>query len=268
MWWTELSTEEDKMIKEERESLTEKAEEWIYDSGPMKTPSEYGWKEELRQQKRDQLASKAEEWEQQNYAEIETGLKAGGGLTSEDVTYDAYDAEGDFTFYTDQANQMLAEFTGDRHFVLYNDEGEMLIDCNLSDGETIFGPNYTPDEATRVFWETIGKVGEEAEPADPADYEAMYNKTSEILRDVRHSLGVPEGENIVEYAKMSAPAGIADDMPEEYLTEYVTMKQDIEFSEEQNRQFIKDFHGFTDEQIDSIENKQNFDDSMKGLIDG
>jgi hypothetical protein len=32
----------------------------------------------------------------------------------------------------------------------------MLVSINLDTGEHTFGENYTPDEAARVFWDTVG----------------------------------------------------------------------------------------------------------------
>lgn len=206
------------MIKEEREA------NWEVES------NEYGWKAELREQKRNDLLSKAEEWENQNYAEIETGLVAGEGLT---LTVD---------LESDWKGPMCEVFRSDeykQHFVMYNDDGNLLIDVDLTDGSVEYGEAYSPDEAAQTFWDTIGKI--DAKPVEQCWGE--YESAEQVLRTVRHNLGVPEGESIVEYsAQFSAPPGIADDMP--LYSEDVLKRVDQE-----GKTYI-------------------FDKAMDGLIDG
>lgn len=40
-------------------------------------------------------------------------------------------------------------------WALFNKHGT-LVEINLDTSEIKFGPNYTPDEAARIFWEAIG----------------------------------------------------------------------------------------------------------------
>ena len=148
-----------------------KKEEWVYDSGPLNVTAG------------------------ENYAQIESNLQeyqVDGKLNwgNEEVTEFK---DSDLTLYYQPENQMLAEFTGDKHFIMYNDEGELLVDLNLSDHSMIFGDNYTPDESAKVFWETIGKV----EVDNGVQTQEEYLQTFGI--------------------DTSAPPGIADDMPSSYF---------------------------------------------------
>ncbi len=192
-----------------------------------------------------------------NYAEIESGLQAGEGLRLEGSLVNEYVESGlepsPLMLWDDSGPLMRTEFTNDQHFVMYNDDGQMLVDVNLSDGSTIFGDDYTPDETARVFWETIGQVKVTPIEEDLINYEAMqkdlnmykqlYQENDDILRQVRHNINTPEGENVINYsAQFSAPPGIADDMP--LYSEAVLDRMDKE---------TKDYM---------------YDKAMDGLIDG
>jgi len=191
MWWTELSTEEDKMEDNRTHVTGEKVEDWVYDSGPLKVD--------------------------ENYAQIENNLQdyyqVEGKLNFGDLETTEFD-NANFTLLYEPENQMLAEFTGDKHFIMYSDEGDLLVDLNLSDHSMIFGDNYTPDKAAETFWETIGKVKTQNVDEAWSDYEKTLSNPAHVLREVRDNLGVPQGESIIEF---TAPPGIADDMPSSYF---------------------------------------------------
>jgi len=110
------------------------------------------WWTELSTDEEDKMEDKTNE----NYAQIENNLLEYDKINWLPETTEFKDQ--DLTLYFEPENEMLVEFTGDHHFVMYNDDGEMLVDMNLEDGSTFFGSAYTPDEAAKVFWETIGKV--------------------------------------------------------------------------------------------------------------
>lgn len=135
--------------------------EWVYDSGPLEVA--------------------LQDWN--------VAFEGTNEIKSENLT---------FHF---QPDKMLAEFTGDRRFVLYGDEGQNLVTVHLDTGDVEFGENYTPGEAARVFWETIGKF-DKKEDVDVdvawAEYEKTLKTSTQVLHEVRESLGVPEGSDILE----------------------------------------------------------------------
>lgn len=157
-----------------------------------------------------------------NYAQIEHNLSEYEGMTfeSSDNNYlKLYDA-----------TPILAEFTGDHLFILYNDEGQDLITVNLSDGDITYGENYTPDEAARMFWDSIGQIKVE-------DVNKQFDDYSNP-----------------EVWQVSAPPGIADDMPESYLT--MTLLEDAEVKHEKSK-------AEQSEELSKRDMLEQFDNAMK-----
>jgi hypothetical protein len=222
------------MIKEEREAGV-KAEdgEWVFDiSHP--DPDVFGtWKQNLGEQG-------IVDWEVKplDNGDFEIEYK--------DLQFGKDDFSIDFNItLEDYSCAPLAEVfqSSDihNHFVMYNSKNEMMVDMDLDDGTIIFGETYTPDEAAKLFWDTIGK---------------MANR--------------PVEETTAEYYNMSAPPGIADDMPEEYMLETRTVEAiepltgwtltEEECISEVDEDLVKDI-------VKDIQ-ASHFDNTMKGLIDG
>jgi hypothetical protein len=232
MWWTELSTEENKMMKDLKE-------EWVYDSGPSKVEDNRttvecgddmeGWISGAKAYGGPQYELTGE-----NYAQIESNL-----LEYKDMVWaeDEKTEHSPLKLYHEPENQMLAEFTGDKHFVMYNDEGDLLVDFNLSDHSMIFGDKYTPDESAKVFWETIGKV----EVDNPTVVEQEYFDT---VHDEAGNLIATQNTEDSQFV-FSAPPGIADDMPSSYFDSGIEG-----WAKEENKQY------------------ESFDKAIEGLIDG
>jgi len=42
-------------------------------------------------------------------------------------------------------------------FKIYGQNGEVLV-IFKADGRMIFGPNYKPDAAARIFWDTVARL--------------------------------------------------------------------------------------------------------------
>lgn len=139
--------------------------------------------------------------------------------------------------YLGHSSQPLCEIfqsnEAHNHFVMYNSKNEMMVDVDLDDGTVIFGDTYTPDEAAKTFWDTISKTAN----------------------------------------NVSAPPGIADDMPEEYeikldsrtvITDAIPLAgwtlEEEECISEVDEDLVKDI-------VKDILST-HFDDTMKGLIDG
>ena len=121
-------------------------EEWVYDSGPLEVESKQDWNAALE------------------------------GITEF--------KDENLTIHFQPDNKMLAQFTADRLFVLYGDEGQKLVTVHLENGDIEFGENYTPDEAARIFWKTIGmfNVSQAETAVDEAwsEYEKTLKESAEL----------------------------------------------------------------------------------------
>ena len=178
-----------------------------------------------------------------NYAQIETDLSEYEGMTFTDVQA----GEG-LKLYHSQP--ILAEFTGDKQFILYNDEGQDLVTVNLDNGDIMYGENYSPDEAAQMFWDSIGKVKVNEVNEQLTGEVEYYDSVTDELGNI-----IALQETKTSEFKMSAPPGIADDMPCDYtIVDDKICKGEI-----------------SDEAVEMIQKavqEHNYDESMKGLIDG
>lgn len=119
------------------------------------------------------------------------------------------------------------QFVPNNNFEIYNEDGEMLVRLDMKSGDVEYGDNYCLNDAARIFWDVIGTYKQPDIWEEKANLDAQH-----ILREVRHILGVGEGEDILVHAKklvglvhakklVGGPTAIAapgclDDMPEEY----------------------------------------------------
>jgi hypothetical protein len=150
--------------------------------------------------------------------------------------------DSDLTLYHNVPTQMVT-FEPNNNFVITGDNGEELVCIDMGTGKTTIGPEYAPDEAARVFWNCI------EQHKQPDAWEENANNTStELLHELRNIIGCEDGEDILAVARqvvgdsahklhcnwhkwdhscswsgsdctcdklMSAPPGIADDMPDD-----------------------------------------------------
>lgn len=162
----------------------------------------------------------------------ETGLITGEGLTT-DVSL----------MYHNPTPSAMVQFVPNNNFEIYGEDGDMLVRIDMSSGDLEYGDNYNPNDACRVFWDCLSAFKRPDHWEETDTYDA-----SKVLRQVRRILEVPEAESIIEVARqrmglthedhcnwhnwdhsyswsasdctceklISAPPGIADDMPAEY----------------------------------------------------
>jgi len=182
MWWTELSTEEDKMEDNRTQVTNENYKQIEYDlGGGVKTIS----LEQLERNPQEYQVEGTLNWGDHEATESSliagTGLQGGGfcGLQAETTEFKDSDL-----IYFQNGNEMLAQFTGDHLFILY-DGGQDMVTVNLDTGDIKFGDNYTPDKAAQLFWETIGefKVDQDQQTAEleyaNIDWIEPYDPTEE-----------------------------------------------------------------------------------------
>jgi len=55
----------------------------------------------------------------------------------------------------EKGNFAIATISDDWTFVIYDKNGEMLIEINPEKNTATYGKNYTPDLAARRFWEAL-----------------------------------------------------------------------------------------------------------------
>jgi hypothetical protein len=158
------------MIKEERETqMVDLDNRHPHGNVPS---SEYGWKQELRNQG---------DWE---IKPLENGdFEVKYDLDTEKLKVDWNIQPSDtFMIYEPTPGPLCELFQSEdhsHHFVMYNNDSELLVDVNLDDGTVVFGDAYCPDEASQAFWETIGKL-----PNRPVE-EAIAEYEEEIKLDTR-----------------------------------------------------------------------------------
>ena len=94
------------------------------------------------------------------------------------------------------AGEGLVQFVPNNDFSIYGEAGDMLIRINMSSGDLEYGDNYNPNAACKVFWDCISQFKQ------PDEWEENANITAtEILKEIRHTLELPERMDIVEHVK-------------------------------------------------------------------
>ena len=121
--------------------------------------------------------------------------------------------------------------TAANNLVIYNENCEVLVTIDLPSGDVSYGENYIPNEAAKIFWDSL------------SSFHKINTQADTILREVRRILCCEEGQNIHEAAKramgsvaeleeaeklvdeilgeckkrLTAPPGIMDDAPDGYF---------------------------------------------------
>ncbi len=130
---------------------------WAYDSGPLEVESVQEWNAAI---------DSSLEYANENYGQIENNLREPETTESNLIKGTGLPLLED-TLYFEPTNEMLAQFTGDHLFILY-DGGQDMVTVNLDTGDIKFGDNYTPNKAAQLFWDTIGsfKVDQDQQTAE------------------------------------------------------------------------------------------------------
>ncbi len=174
--------------------------------------------------------------------EISNGIKIKSLCESEQACKPLFEGTIDDSVMYFESTPTL-DFFSANNFEIYGEDGDMLVRINMSSGELEYGDNYNPTDACRVFWDCIDQYRKPDAWEENAEFDAV-----KVLGQVRRILEVPEAESIIEVARqrmglthedrcnwhswdhscswsasdctceklISAPPGIADDMPAEY----------------------------------------------------
>lgn len=200
MWWTELSTEEDKM-KDNRTLVCDEELSKISDEHKT-TPISVGagLKTKPIATLEHEMLTGLEPKEGDLWTNCDTdNVYAWNGdkwVDTEPATLE--DKAPTLELYHSSPGEMIT-FEPSNDFSINDENGEMLIRLDMSTGEVEFGDNYNPNVAAKVFWNCLGQHKQADHWKESANITA-----TEVLRDVRKILGVGEGENVVEAARQIA----------------------------------------------------------------
>ncbi len=194
MWWTELSTEEDKMEDNWKEELSKISDEHKV------TPISVGAGLETKPLAtlEHEMLTGLEPKEGDLWTNCDTGnaFAWNGDKWVDTAPVELKDIEAPtLELYHSEPAQMVA-FEPNNNFIIMGDDGKQLVCIDMGTGKTTLGPEYNPDDAARVFWNCI----EQFKQPDAGKENANIAAT-EVLRDVRRILGAEEGEDILDVAK-------------------------------------------------------------------
>ena len=91
-------------------------------------------------------------------------------LTISDVAADQ------FLFYESDAQPTFTLNYEPTPFMTIYDDGEMMVEINVHDGTVSFGKNYDPEDAARIFWESLAGFSPWKMPAETISEEEYKNQ--------------------------------------------------------------------------------------------
>ncbi len=87
------------------------------------------------------------------------------------------------------------------HRITIHNGTDTIVEMCTKTGKVTFGENYTFDEASRIFYQCLAASNPQTQEIKELNLAPQSGAAHEILRTVRHNLGVPEGDDIIEFTK-------------------------------------------------------------------
>lgn len=115
----------------------------------------------------------------------------------EEVTIDFKSAGSQYATWYHTSPSLQLTCSPSPYLTIYNDT-DVLVEIDVTDGTVSFGKNYDPEEAARIFWESVASLSPWAVPSAPTVTEEEYKAELELQN--QHAMMQAAEDQMIEDA--------------------------------------------------------------------